>query len=80
MGEGLHDWRVDCCFCVYVIYKPLFITNSAELVYDILLAGWCSGHSGVLYLISIGCFFVGHYWFITDQRIDTALSIRDILT
>ena len=26
------------------------MTNSAELVYDTLLAEWYSGHSGVLYL------------------------------
>ena len=38
---------------VHVIYKPLFMTNSAELVYDTLLAEWYSGHSGVLYLIHI---------------------------
>ena len=36
-----------------VIYKPLFMTNSAELVYDTLLAEWYSGHLGVLYLTSM---------------------------
>ena len=53
-----------------VIYNPLFMTKSAELVYDTFLAERYSGRAGVLYLTVVDTL----WWFDLCKRPSSEVS------